>query len=143
MQRKQSRRRGNRHVLLIEDEKNLVDMYTVALRSYNFDLQTAQSADDALKLLEEQSFDIILLDILIPATSHDSLDVSQRKGLDVLEIIRKHPRFRTIPVLILTNLDDIPDRKRAETLHAQEYILKTNVLPKDIGRKIEVILQQR
>lgn len=131
-----------RRVLLIEDEKPLVDMYTIALRGYDFDLQTARTADDALRLLEDQSFDVILLDILIPATARDSLDVSQRKGLEVLEIIRKHPRFRKVPVLILTNLDDMPDRAKAEELGVKDYIVKTNVLPKDIGKKIEAILEQ-
>lgn len=132
------------NIVLIEDELSLVDLYVKALQKIG-DIKTAHTKVDAIALLDDlmqsdQAPNIVLLDLIIPQSKRDVINFEGRPGFDVLEFIRKTKPLAHMPVFVMTNLDSAEDRERAKDLGALKYIVKSNVVPKDIIQHIEALL---
>ena len=128
------------NIFLVEDEEHLVSLYQHALQSLG-SVVTANTADEAVEKLATSPLpDVILLDLLIPENPTMAVDYSDRMGFHVLEHIRSSETLKDTPVLVMTNLDASEDRKRADELGAVEYIVKSNVVPRQIIKSIEAAL---
>lgn len=142
MSRQGNNKTGAR-ILLIEDETTLIELYSVALASLG-DVDVAVTAADALDKLHAYTVDtvpdIILLDLIIPEEPGRPLDFTHRWGFNVLIEVRKHKLLNSIPVLVMTNLDAVRDRKEADRLGVIGYIIKSNVVPKDIIKQVSALL---
>jgi hypothetical protein len=124
----------NQPILLVED--NPVDL-DLTLRAFSAQklsnpIDVARDGEEALAYLEKWSKGdpfplVILLDLKLPKIS----------GLEVLAVIKKHPVFKTIPVVILTTSSDTTDIETAYQLGVNSYIVK----PVDFGKFIEVAKQ--
>lgn len=121
-------------ILLIEDNPMDVDLTRRAFIRHNLSnpLQVARDGQEALDLIEkwkagESMPVVILLDLKLPKVS----------GLEVLRVIRAHPDFRTIAVVILTSSAEDRDIHEAYSLGANSYIVK----PVDFDKFIEVARQ--
>ena len=121
-------------ILLIEDNPMDVDLTRRAFIRHNLNnpLQVARDGQEALDLIEkwkagESMPVVILLDLKLPKVS----------GLEVLRVIRAHPDFRTIAVVILTSSAEDRDIHEAYSLGANSYIVK----PVDFEKFIEVARQ--
>jgi len=118
-------------ILLIEDEKILREMYIEKLNKEGFDVRWANSAEEGIKIVKEENFDLILLDILLP----------QANGIQFLKEIKKIPQKSEIPIVAFSNYDDAKTKKEAAALGVKEYLIKTNYTPKEIIEKIKKYLQ--
>jgi len=76
-------------ILIIDDEKEIIELLTLYLEKDNFSVSGALDGESGLKLLEENDFDCVLLDIMIPNIN----------GFNVLKAIRK---TSSIPVIIIS-----------------------------------------
>ena len=119
-------------IVLIEDEPNLVTMYHVAFRTSGFGLLTAVDAKQGLDMIAHEKPDLVLLDIIIPKEQGKVVEFDKRIGFEVLKEIKNNPETKHIPVITLTNLDSPEDRKRSQELGALDYIIKANVLPREV-----------
>lgn len=129
-------------IFLVEDEPDLAELYHAALRSLG-DFELATTATDAVEALQNRRKNpphILLLDLIIPKDQYSALDFSRRYGFTVLETIRKLPEYSSMPVFVMTNIDDSEDRVRAKQLGALDYIIKSNVVPKDIVERVHTVL---
>lgn len=84
-------------ILIVEDDDSLREMLSDHLKRNNFRTIAAIDGDDALNKIIKQKPDLIVLDIILPKMS----------GVEVLHIIRKHDWGKKLPVIVLTNNDDI------------------------------------
>ena len=126
-------------ILLVEDEPTLIDLYTVALKSLG-PVEHRGNGQEAMQYVHdhvEQLPDVVLLDLIIPEHPAVSLDFNDRWGFHVLEAIRTHKEYDTVPVFVMTNLDSAEDRTMASSLGARAYIVKSNVIPKQIVELIQ------
>ena len=131
-------------IALIEDEPSLVALYSVALQTIG-DVESATNKSDAdvlfQKYLAQQTKpDVILLDLIIPAVPNVSVNFVDRPGFELLGWLRQTEFFKTIPIIVMTNLDSSDDRLQAEELGANDYLIKSNVVPREIIRRIRAIL---
>lgn len=120
-------------IFLVEDEESLLSLYTVALQAVG-SVQVASTAEDAMANLDAltQLPDIILLDLIIPERKGAGLDFVKRWGFEVLSHIMQSAQLKHVPVVVMTNLDETEDRVNAKQLGAVEYVVKSNIVPKDI-----------
>jgi len=103
----------NYSILAIDDEPFNLDLIEAAFIEYkDIEITYASNGSDALNLLKEKEFDVVLLDISMP-----NMD-----GLEVLKNIRKNPKFSTLPVLMVTA--NIEKEKEALELGASDFISK-------------------
>jgi DNA-binding response OmpR family regulator len=98
-------------ILLIDDDEKLADLLKNYLSSFDIRLTSALTPDDGLKLLEKDSFDIVLLDVMLP----------EKDGFEVCRIIRK---TSDIPVIMLTARGELTDRVVGLEIGADDYVAK-------------------
>lgn len=101
-------------VLVVEDEPNIVDSLSFLMKQAGFAVQVARDGDAALRVLESQLPDLILLDVMLP----------RRDGYDVCRAIRANPAWRGVKVIMLTAKGRELDRRKGLELGADDYITK-------------------
>ncbi len=120
------------HILLIEDEITLINLYQLALERFA-SVTVASNTEDALTILQSKDvFDIILLDLIIPPSRLEVVGFRDREGFKILDFIRGDKGLGMIPVIVMTNLDSAEDREYARKQNVAKYIVKSNVVPRDI-----------
>jgi len=117
-------------ILLVEDDIMLNEMLTEYLSSTGHAITSAKSGDESLKILNEQKFDLLILDINLP-------DVD---GFTILE--NMHEQKRMIPTIYISALIDIEDISRAFDLGCFDY-LKNPFHLKELTLRINKILKTR
>ena len=87
---------------------------------------------DAGELAWEKQPGLILLDIILPENGGETPILTKRIGYDILKRLSGHPETKKIPVVVFSNLNSLEDQKKSKALCAKEYIIKADVLPKDL-----------
>ena len=105
---------GACRILVVDDHESNRDLLSRRLGRESHDVTVAASGPEALKLVEEQTFDLILLDLLMPGMS----------GYEVLGQIKSDPRHRDIPVIMISALDQIDSVARCIEAGAEDYMPK-------------------
>lgn len=130
----------NRPILLVEDNPVDLDLTLRAFASQKLDnpVHVARDGEEALEFIKkwergEPKPVVILLDLKLPKVS----------GLEVLEVLKQHPDFRTIPVVILTTSSESSDVKTAYRLGANSYIVKPVDFEKFVGIASQIDLYWR
>jgi two-component system, OmpR family, copper resistance phosphate regulon response regulator CusR len=100
------------NILLVEDERKLAEAVAEGLQGEGYEVTLSPSGEDALSSTRRFHFDLILLDVMLPA----------RSGLDVLGDMRR--TGVNAPVLILTSRDSIEDRVLGLDAGADDYLVK-------------------
>lgn len=118
-------------VLLIEDDKSLIEMYQLRFQEDNFNLLLAEDGAAGLELARTKQPDIILLDIMLP----------KMDGFAVLTEIKKAEATKNIPVLMMTNLAQQADIDKGKQLGADDYIIKSSLTPSQVSAKIKTFLK--
>lgn len=120
---------NNKKLLLAEDERAIAKALQLRLGLSGFDVELASNGEEALSLMKEKKFDLLLLDIMMP----------KMDGFSVMEEMKK-TKNKT-PVIILSNLSQEDDAKRAKELGAIDFFIKSNTPLADIVAKINKFLK--
>lgn len=112
----------NFRVALVEDDQALTDGLSRLLRGAQFRVEGFSSGEAADAALQQEHFDLLLLDIGLPDLN----------GLDVLSRLRS--RGSAMPVLLLTARDEVSDRVRGLDLGADDYLVKPFAIPELLAR---------
>jgi two-component system, OmpR family, phosphate regulon response regulator PhoB len=106
-------------LLLVDDDDALAEMYALQLTASGFQVTTARSGSEALRLAAVVPPDLIYLDLGLPGMT----------GLEVLERLRTAPSTADVPIVILTNYSEPEMIKRGQELGAQDYLIKVDTSP--------------
>lgn len=101
-------------IFIIEDEQSLRDILSMRLKDAGFEIEVAVDGAEALEKLKIITPDLILLDIILPKID----------GFTVLGKIKEDLTTKDIPVIVLSNLGQDADIKRALDLGAADYFIK-------------------
>jgi len=114
-------------ILLVEDDDALASVYQTRLQAEGFDVKRVPNGEDALAGALEYRPSLIVLDVMMPKVS----------GFDVLDILRNTPETAKIKVVMLTALSQDSDKERAQTLGADDYLVKSQVVIADVVERIK------
>lgn len=117
-------------VLLVEDDKMILDMYTLKFSQEGYKVYSADNGKEGLDLAKKEQPDVILLDIILP----------QMDGFSVLKRLKSDNSTKNIPVVLLTNLGQDGDVKKGLELGAIDYLIKANYTPSQVVEKIKSLL---
>ena len=106
-------------LLLVDDDDALAEMYAMQLTASGFEVTTAHTGAEALRLATVGPPDLIYLDLGLPGMP----------GLEVLERLRTAPNTAAVPIVILTNFSEPEMIKRGQELGAQDYLVKVDTSP--------------
>jgi CheY-like chemotaxis protein len=118
-------------ILIVDDDKNIQDLYDEGLANTMFTKQFASDGEEALKIYDTWHPDVIVLDLLMPVMA----------GYAVLREIRQTRRDRSTIIIMATASTDSQDIRDCVTLGIQGYIIKPFKL-KEIGATILQYIQQ-
>ncbi len=115
-------------VLAVDDEAGILRLMKLELTGQGFRVITAGSGEEALRLVEEQRPDVVLLDIIMP----------QMTGLEVMRRLREQ---MNTPVIMVTAKDSDSDKVRGLELGADDYIVKPFSL-EELSARIRAVLRR-
>ena len=98
-------------ILLAEDDKFICKAYTDGLTKAGFEVFIAHDGVEAMNKIKSQKFDLILLDLVMPS----------KNGFEVLEELIINPGMSNAPVVVLSNLGQESDTKKAKDLGAVDF----------------------
>lgn len=114
-------------ILIVEDEENISNLIRMSLTQAGYQCRCVYDGAEAADLIENNTFDLILLDVMLPSVS----------GFELMEYIRNF----NIPVIFLTAKNNVQDKVRGLRLGAEDYLTK----PFDIAEllaRVEVVLRR-
>ena len=121
---------GRKKILLVEDDEGLAQVKTTRLDVEGFEVRRVPNGEDALASALEFKPNLIILDVMMPKVS----------GFDGLAILRNTPETANIKVIILTALSQESDRKKAEEMGVDDYLVKSQVVIADVVERVKLQL---
>jgi DNA-binding response OmpR family regulator len=115
-------------VLVVDDEPTVRDVVVQYLRRDGHDVTEASDGDQALRLLDAQLPDLVVLDLMLP-------------GVDGLEILRRLRATSDVPVIMLTALAEERDRVVGLELGADDYVVKP-FSPRELAARVNGVLRR-
>lgn len=118
-------------ILIIEDEKQLVDLLVTKLKAEGYQVNFAEDGQDGFDKIKTWNPDLILLDIIMP----------KMDGYDVLETMNKENI--TTPVIIISNSGQMVEIEKTKKLGAVDHLIKTEFSPDDVLKKVNFYLDNK
>lgn len=109
-------------ILVMEDEPILSLALTIELNSHGYKVFTADNGVDGLKIFYKEKPDLVLLDLLMP----------QKNGYEVLEELKSKKLLHSVKVIVLSNLGQDDEKKRAIALGAKNFFVKSSIDLEDL-----------
>lgn len=102
-------------IMIVDDEPLSIDVVRTFLEEEKFrNFITVEDSTQAMRILRETRPDLLLLDLIMPEVS----------GFDILSAVRAHPKFKYLPVIILTASIDTQNKLHALDLGATDFLAK-------------------
>ncbi len=121
-------------ILIVDDDKFLLNMYSIKFQKENFNVTTAGDGSEALKILEGGFIpDAIVLDIVMPIMD----------GLEFLEKMRGEDLAKNSTLLILSNQGQSSDIEKAKKLGIDGYIVKATTIPSEVVSEVLRMLSNK
>ena len=117
-------------VLIVDDEKDFVEMFSLRLEEVGEKVTRAYSGQECLEILEENAIDVVILDIKMP-------------GMDGIETLRKiNKKFPLVEVIMLTGHGTVETAVEGMKLGASDYLLKPADFD-DLTAKLEIARKRK
>jgi len=114
-------------ILIVEDDQDVRELYAEVLRDEGFEVAEAVDGQSGLAKVLEGTYDLLLLDIMLPKFD----------GLEVLKTIKEKAEVKGIPVILLTNLGREAIIKEGFSLGAEGYLIKSEHTPEEIVDEVK------
>ena len=118
-------------VLIVEDTKDIIDLYTTRFETEGIDFKVAENGAWGLKLAQTEQWDVILLDIMMPALN----------GMEALKVLRETPKLKDLPILVLSNSIEEGEIADVRKAGATDVFLKARVTPSQIVNRIRELVK--
>lgn len=120
---------GKKRILIVEDEKPLAHALELKMTHEGYETEVAATGQDGLEKALKGTFDLILLDLILP-------------GVDGFTILKelKAAKVAAPVIIVLSNLGQDEDRRKAEEYGVKNYLVKSNVPLSDIVKVVKAAL---
>jgi DNA-binding response OmpR family regulator len=116
-------------ILVVEDEPNIVESLSFLMKKAGFVVRVARDGDTAIRTIESEAPDLVLLDIMMP----------RRDGYEVCRTIRANPDWDRVRIIMLSAKGRDLDRRKGLDLGADDYITKP-FSTREIVERVQEIL---
>jgi DNA-binding response OmpR family regulator len=99
------------NVLAIDDDPAMTELLTLLLRTHGFNIQTANTGEEGVKLARKESPDVVILDLMMP-------------GMDGWQVCKQIRAFSTVPIVVFSALDSPGIVASALDAGADDYLVK-------------------
>jgi two-component system alkaline phosphatase synthesis response regulator PhoP len=120
------------HILAVDDEADILELIRYTLNREGYEVQTAESGEQALKSIRSRTPDALILDIMMP----------EMDGLDLCRVIRNSSDVAHLPIIMLTARSDEADMVTGLELGADDYIVKP-FSPRVLTARLKAVLRRK
>ncbi len=113
-------------IVFVEDEMRLQEALSSKLKSDGYEVFSALDGESGLKMIEEKKPDLVLLDLILP----------KKDGFKVLESLKAKPELKSIPVIVLSNLESGKDIEKVLAFGVRSCLAKANYSLDEIAKKV-------
>ena len=117
-----------KNILVVDDEKEIAELIEIHLMSQDYNVTKAKNGVEALKLLDENHFDLVLLDVMMPK-------------MDGKETLKKIREKSNVPVIMVTAKTSEKDKVEGLTLGADDYVTKP-IKPLELIARVKAQLRR-
>lgn len=117
-------------ILIAEDESILLNVLKDRFEAEGWKVTVAKDGIEAMEAINKSKFDLVLLDLLMP----------RKDGFEVLKEVKDNPELKNLPIIVLSNLGGDDDIKKALSLGAKDYFVKTQHPMSEVVEKVENLL---
>ena len=118
-------------ILIVEDEEEIAKLIEHLLKKEGFKTEIAYTGEEAIKKLDENTYNLVILDLMLPKI----------QGLDICKYIRTNPKLKHIGVVILTVKSEEIDKVLGLELGADDYITKP-FSPRELVARVKAVLRR-
>ena len=116
-------------ILIIEDEEIMLNLLEKKLKAVGYDIVKAKNGQEGLEIMRNQSFDLVLSDIIMPKLG----------GLEVMEKMSQDPVLKNIPIIVISNSGQPVEIDQAKRFGAKDWLVKTEFDPQEVIAKVKKI----
>ncbi len=120
-------------IAIIEDDIAIVQMYRMKFLSLGYEVVVAGNGKIGLEIIENETPDIVLLDLMMPIM----------RGDEVIEALQKTDWGKRTKVVVLTNMGESEVPKSVKAPNVIDYIVKADMTPRQVADKIHSILSKK
>ena len=121
-------------ILIIDDDRFLLDMYSLKFKQQGFTVESSASGQEALaRLRDGLQPSVVLLDVVMPG-----LD-----GLEFMDVVKKENLAPGAMLIVLSNQGEEQDIEKAKSHGADEYIVKANSVPSEVLERVSAAIAKR
>jgi phosphate regulon transcriptional regulator PhoB len=120
-----------KHILVIDDEPDLVELVSYNLRKEGFIVESASDGESALKKIKKGEYDLLILDLMLPGI----------QGIELCRIVRNDPKNAGLPIIMLTAKGEEIDRIIGLEMGADDYITKP-FSPRELVARVKAVLRR-
>jgi two-component system alkaline phosphatase synthesis response regulator PhoP len=119
-------------ILVVDDEKDILELVEYNLSKNGYRVKTAASGEEALELVKENNYDLIILDLMLPGVD----------GFDICKIIKSDKQRANIPIVMVTAKSDEADKVAGLEIGADHYVTKP-FSPRELMAIVKATLRRR
>lgn len=120
-----------KHILVIDDEPDLVELVSYHLKKEGFTVDSASDGESALIMLRNGHYDLVSLDLMLPGM----------QGVELCRILRADPKMSSLPIIMLTAKGEEVDRILGIEMGADDYMSKP-FSPREFIARIKALLRR-
>jgi phosphate regulon transcriptional regulator PhoB len=118
-------------ILVVDDEPDLVELIAYNLKKEGFDVSSAPDGEEALNKIRKETFDLVLLDLMMPGI----------QGMELCRILRKDPKTENLPIIMVTAKGEEVDRLLGFEIGADDYLPKP-FSPRELAARVKAVLRR-
>lgn len=118
-------------ILAVDDERDILELISYNLNKEGFRVSVSTDGEEALRLIKQDKFDLILLDLMLPGI----------QGMELCKILKASKDTSSIPVIMLTAKSDEFDKVLGLEMGADDYITKP-FSPRELIARIKAVLRR-
>jgi phosphate regulon transcriptional regulator PhoB len=119
------------HILAVDDEQDILALLSYNLQKEGFDVSTATNGEKALALIRENTYDLILLDLMLPGL----------QGMEICKKLKSSDKYSFIPIIMLTAKSEELDKVLGLEMGADDYITKP-FSPRELIARVKAVLRR-
>ncbi len=122
-----------KRVLFVEDEDVFIEMFGKKLESEGYNVEYAKNGALGLKEALIKNFDLIIVDMVMPAMS----------GIEIIERLKLEEKTKNIPIVALSASLEKKELAKVKKMGIMDYFIKTRIVPSDLAKRINEIIKSR
>ena len=121
---------SRKKICIIDDEPNILEIYSRALSNKGYDIVTAKNGREGLEIIRREKPNLVLVDIMMP----------EMDGVEMMNVMRQDESMAKIPIIIMSNVSDREIYKKVEKFNTRFYLVKSLFEPKKVVGIVEEVL---